>query len=106
MPERSLDVADPPRVDVVVAEVLGNFAYEEDVLEALSDPRRFLRPGGTLIPASVSQWVAPITADRFERDLCPWRNVGFGLDTDKYVVNSGFLHGLWGFDFSDRGRPR
>ena len=50
VPERSLDVADPPRVDVVVAEVLGNFAYEEDVLETLRDARRFLRPGGTLIP--------------------------------------------------------
>ncbi|HUL82946.1 MAG TPA: 50S ribosomal protein L11 methyltransferase, partial [Gammaproteobacteria bacterium] len=28
VPERSIDVADPPSVDVVVSEVLGNFAYE------------------------------------------------------------------------------
>jgi protein arginine N-methyltransferase 1 len=80
VPERSLDVADPPRVDVVVAEVLGNFAYEEDVLETLRDARRFLRPGGTLIPASITQWVAPVTSERFERDLRTWRDVGFGLD--------------------------
>jgi SAM-dependent methyltransferase len=78
--ERSLDVADPPRVDVVVAEVLGNFAYEEDVLETLRDAQRFLRPGGTLIPASITQWVAPVTTDRFERELRSWREVGFGLD--------------------------
>ena len=78
--ERSLDVAEPPRVDVVVAEVLGNFAYEEDVLETLRDSQRFLRPGGTLIPASIVQRVAPVTTDRFERDLCTWRDVGFGLD--------------------------
>jgi protein arginine N-methyltransferase 1 len=78
--ERSQDVADPPRVDVVVAEVLGNFAYEEDVLETLRDARRFLKPGGTLIPASIVQWVAPVTADRFERELRSWRDVGFGLD--------------------------
>jgi SAM-dependent methyltransferase len=78
--ERSLDVADPPRVDVVVAEVLGNFAYEEDVLETLRDAQRFLKPGGTLIPASITQWVAPVTTDRFERDLRSWRDVGFGLD--------------------------
>jgi SAM-dependent methyltransferase len=78
--ERSLDVADPPLVDVVVAEVLGNFAYEEDVLETLRDAQRFLRPGGTLIPASIEQWVAPVTTDRFERDLQSWREVGFGLD--------------------------
>src|SRR5688572_394280 len=78
--ERSLDVADPPRVDVVVAEVLGNFAYEEDVLETLRDAQRYLRPGGTLIPASITQWVAPVAVDRFDRDLRSWRDVGFGLD--------------------------
>jgi len=80
VPERSLDVADPERADVVVAEVLGNFAYEEDVLETLRDAQRFLAPGGTLIPASIVQWVAPVTTDRFERDLRSWRDVGFGLD--------------------------
>src|SRR5512134_750769 len=80
VPERSLDVEDPPRVDVVVAEVLGNFAYEEDVLETLRDAQRFLRPGGTLIPASIEQRIAPVTSDRFERDLRSWRDVGFGLD--------------------------
>ena len=80
MPERSLDVAEPPLVDVVVAEVLGNFAYEEDVLETLRDAQRFLKPGGTLIPASIAQWVAPVISDRFERDLCTWRDVGFDLD--------------------------
>ena len=77
---RSLDVADPPRVDIVVAEVLGNFAYEEDVLETLRDARRFLVPGGTLIPASIVQWAAPVVTDRFELDLRSWRSVGFGLD--------------------------
>jgi protein arginine N-methyltransferase 1 len=80
VPARSLDIADPPRVDVVVAEVLGNFAYEEDVLETLRDAQRFLAPGGTLIPASIVQWVAPVVTDRFELDLRSWRNVGFGLD--------------------------
>ena len=80
VPARSLDVADPPRVDIVVAEVLGNFAYEEDVLETLRDAQRFLAPGGTLIPHSIVQWVAPVTTDRFERDFRSWRGVGFGLD--------------------------
>src|SRR5262245_30086740 len=73
--ERSLDVAEPPRVDVVVAEVLGNFAYEEDVLETLRDARRFLAPGGTMIPHSIVQWAAPVIADRFEQDFRAWRGV-------------------------------
>lgn len=80
VPARSLDVADPPRADVVVAEVLGNFAYEEGVLETLRDARRFLAPRGTLIPRSIVQWAAPVTSDRFERDFRTWRNVGHGLD--------------------------
>ena len=80
VPTRSLDVANPPRADVVVAEVLGNFAYEEDVLETLRDAQRFLVPGGTLIPQSIVQWAAPVITDRFERDLKSWRDVGFGLD--------------------------
>ncbi len=80
VPARSLDVVDPPQVDVVVAEVLGNFAYEEGVLETLRDAQRFLAPGGTLIPASTVQYVAPVTSDRFERDLRSWRELGFGLD--------------------------
>jgi protein arginine N-methyltransferase 1 len=80
VPARSLDVADPPKVDIVVAEVLGNFAYEEDVLETLRDARRFLKPAGTLIPQSIAQWAAPVTSDRFEQDLASWRRVGFGLD--------------------------
>jgi protein arginine N-methyltransferase 1 len=79
VPERSLDVADPPRVDVVVAEVLGNFAYEEGVLETLRDARRFLAPGGTLIPRSIAQWAAPVVANRFEHDFRSWRGAG-GLD--------------------------
>jgi SAM-dependent methyltransferase len=80
VPERSLDVADPQRVDIVVAEVLGNFAYEENVLETLRDAQRFLAPEGTLIPASIVQWVAPVVTDRFELGLRSWRSVGFGLD--------------------------
>ena len=80
VPARSLDVVDPPLVDVVVSEVLGNFAYEEDVLETLRDAQRFLVPGGTLIPHSIVQWAAPVKSDRFERELASWRRVGHGLD--------------------------
>lgn len=94
---RSLDVEDPPRVDVVVAEVLGNFAYEEDVLETLRDAQRFLLPGGTLIPAALEQWVAPVTTDRFERDLRSWRDVGFGLDwsdAERITRNNMYVYAI------------
>jgi protein arginine N-methyltransferase 1 len=80
VPASSLDVPYPPLVDVVVAEVLGNFAYEEGVLDTLRDAHRFLAPGGTLVPHSIVQWAAPVVSDRFERDFRSWRGVGHGLD--------------------------
>jgi protein arginine N-methyltransferase 1 len=73
-------VEDPPRVDVVVAEVFGNFALEEGVLETLADAQRYLAPGGRLIPGGLEQWVAPVASERFERELRSWREVGHGLD--------------------------
>jgi len=94
---RSLDVEDPPLVDVAVSEVLGNFAYEEDVLETLRDARRFLKPGGVLIPRSIVQWAAPVVTDRFERDLRSWRDVGFGLDwsdAELMTRNNMYVHAI------------
>ena len=80
VPHHSLEVAQPVPVDVVIAEVLGNFAYEEGVLETLRDARRFLKPGGTLIPHSIAQYAAPVVNDAFDRELRSWRRVGHGLD--------------------------
>src|SRR5690606_1619689 len=72
-----------------------NFAYEEDVLETLRDARRFLAPGGVVIPHSIVQWAAPVASDRFERDLRTWRNVGFGLDfrdAEHVTRNNMYVH--------------
>lgn len=74
------EIIDPPRVDVVVAEILGNLALEENALETLGDARRFLREGGTLIPARIEQWVAPVTSARFRDELCSWDRAPMGLD--------------------------
>ena len=78
--QHSLDVADPTPVDLVVAEVLGNFAYEEGVLDTLRDARRYLKPGGLLIPHGIVQFVAPVVTSRFDDELASWRRVGHGLD--------------------------
>jgi protein arginine N-methyltransferase 1 len=79
-PEHSTAILDPEPVDVVVSETLGNYAYEENVVETLRDARRFLRPGGTLVPRHIAQWVAPVATDRFQRELAAWDDVGYGLD--------------------------
>lgn len=76
----SSEIIDPPQVDVVVAEVLGNFALEENVIETLNDARRFLRPGGTLIPGSLEQFVAPLVDGRFWQQLRSWDRIPLGFD--------------------------
>jgi len=37
----------------------------------------------------------------------PWEFALFGTNlTNEYTANSGFFHGIWGFDFATVGRPR
>ncbi len=77
----STDVATPDRVDVIVCETLGNYPFEENIIATLNDARaRFLKPGGTIIPGSVTQFVAPVVSERYWRELSVWDEVGYGLD--------------------------
>jgi protein arginine N-methyltransferase 1 len=47
IPCHSTEMVDPPKVDVVVSETLGNFAFEEHMIETLADAKkRFLKPRG------------------------------------------------------------
>jgi protein arginine N-methyltransferase 1 len=81
IPGRSTEVLEPPRVDVVVTETLGNFALEEFLVETMNDARaRYLAPGGTLIPSTVEQFACPVTGPRLRDELCVWDRVGYDLD--------------------------
>lgn len=70
----------PPKADVVVSETLGNFALEEGIIETMNDATRFLRPGGTVIPQKLTQYVAPMTSDRLWKEIASWDRVGMGID--------------------------
>jgi protein arginine N-methyltransferase 1 len=78
----SVEIAEPPQVDVVVSETLGNLAFEENLLETLQDARRWLKRGGTLVPQRVRQFAAPLVARRFFDELDVFSRVGHGLDFD------------------------
>lgn len=65
----STELAPPGLVDLVIAEILGNLAGEEHLVEALVDARRWLAPGGTMIPGRVSQWLCPVTGDALQRSV-------------------------------------
>jgi precorrin-6B methylase 2 len=73
---------DPPeRVDVIMSEWLGGFGIDEGMLPPVIGARdRWLKPGGAMIPRSVTAWVA-LVHDRYLDDM-----VGF-LQNDPYGVN-------------------
>jgi protein arginine N-methyltransferase 1 len=84
IPCHSTEMQDPPKVDVVVSETLGNYPFEEHIIETLADARRrFLKPGGTMIPRALTQFVAPVVTDRIHRELCAWDGCGFDLAVPK-----------------------
>ncbi len=86
MPCHSTEMQDPPKVDVVVSETLGNYPFEEHIIETLNDARRrFLKPKGTLIPRALTQFVAPVVADRVHQELCAWDGCGFDLAFPKMM---------------------
>ncbi len=81
LPCRSTEMDRPPRVDVVVSETLGNYPLEEDIVLTLKDAKkRHLKPGGLMIPSSVTQFVAPVTTPRVHAELTTWDEVGYGID--------------------------
>lgn len=79
-PAHSTAVEDALPVDVVVSETLGNYAYEENIIETLEDAKRFLKPGGVMMPQRIEQFVAPVVTPRFHRELTAWGDIGYGLD--------------------------
>ena len=80
IPCHSTEMVDPPKVDVVVSETLGNYAFEEHIIETLNDAKkRFLKPGGVLIPRRIEQFVAPVVSARIHDEFDAWDATGFDL---------------------------
>lgn len=112
MPFSSRDMVDPPRVDVVISETLGNYAFEENMIETLNDARaRHLKSGGTLIPHRVSQFVAPVVTPRFDDELRAWSSVGDDLELDLDLsfpgvmsLNNIYVRNIQRKDLLDEGK--
>lgn len=80
IPCHSTEMVDPPQVDVIVSETLGNYAFEEHIIETLADAKaRFLKPGGVMIPQRIVQYVAPVIAPRIHNEFAVWDETGFDM---------------------------
>lgn len=77
--EHSMNIKNPKKVDLVISETLGNYALEEHILEILMDAKRYLKPGGTIMPMNLKQFMIPVTSDRLPKELLLWRDSGLEL---------------------------
>lgn len=66
----SYDIELDEPADVLVSEIMGNMGDNENFQPILQDAiRRFLKPGGRILPLSVSSYLVPVTATRSHKDL-------------------------------------
>jgi predicted RNA methylase len=92
-----VDIELPERVDVIVSEWLGGFGIDEGMLVPVIAARdRWLKPGGVMIPRSVTAWAA-LVYDRYFGEMVEFlRNNPYDLQLDDLVektVNEIFYSG-------------
>lgn len=57
----SFDTDIDERVDVIICETVGSYAFDENILATIADAKkRFLKRGGKIIPERLELWGAPI----------------------------------------------
>jgi type I protein arginine methyltransferase len=81
-----MDVEPPERVDVIVSEWLGGFGIDEGMLVPVIVARdRWLKPGGVMIPRSVTAWAA-LVRDCYLGDTVEFlRDNPYGLKLEDLV---------------------
>jgi protein arginine N-methyltransferase 1 len=89
----SADVVLPERADVVVSDLAGGLPwYQRHIPSIIDARRRFLAPGGMLIPQRDVAWAAVVDLpDLYARRTRPWSDNGRGLDMEAahgMVVNT------------------
>lgn len=94
VPGLSTEVALPEAVDVIVCDQIGHFGFEAGLLEYASDARRrFLRPGGRMVPSRVDLFVAPVESPALSSQVEFWATPTAGFDftpARRWAVNTGY----------------
>lgn len=67
-------------VDVIVSEMIGNILLDEEIIPILASARRFLRPGGVVIPGRARFVAALASSDAIRAAASFWHQPRYGLD--------------------------
>ncbi|MBN1996268.1 50S ribosomal protein L11 methyltransferase [candidate division KSB1 bacterium] len=80
--DRSDRVTLEEKADVVTSELLGYFGLEENLIRFKIDARkRFLKPGGVLLPFSLQLFLVPVESYAIWNEyMKPWQGDYYGLD--------------------------
>jgi hypothetical protein len=94
-----MEVELPGRVDVIVSEWLGGFGIDERMLVPVIAARdRWLKPGGVMIPRSVTAWTALVN-DQYSGEMVGFlRDNPYGVKLDdlaELTVNEIFYSGTF-----------
>jgi Arginine methyltransferase oligomerization subdomain/Ribosomal protein L11 methyltransferase (PrmA) len=88
----------PEKVDVVVADQIGNFGFNGGIIEYYADARsRFLRTQGVTIPLRMSLILGPVEAPDLFRQVEFWNTSPAGFDFSvarELAVNTGYVVNL------------
>ena len=81
-----LDIEPPERVDVIVSEWLGGFGIDEGMLAPVIAARdRWLKPGGTMIPRTVTAWTALVHDRYLDETVAFLRDKPYGLELEGLI---------------------
>ncbi|MBI4978027.1 MAG: methyltransferase domain-containing protein [Spirochaetes bacterium] len=78
--EHSTKASYKGKVDIIVSETLGNYAFEENIIESIESVRHMLKPGGVIMPSSLRQFIAPVITPRLYDGINIWDTIGYDLD--------------------------
>jgi len=87
----SRDISLPERVDLIIADIRGALPLVGGSFDVVSDAcKRFLKPGGSVLPARDTMFVAPVSESTF---MSEWRSLWWdhGLDLDLGCLGDGDL---------------
>jgi predicted RNA methylase len=69
------------RADVIISELIGHMAFEEGMIESISDAiSRFLKREGSLIPQSVALFAAPVCEREIYKTCIDGWKAAYGID--------------------------